>query len=101
MDVGKPSKRLYLGYDKAEAERRKAKLLEFWLFLEEQGQTEWDDFTLTVAHAIRQGKPTITVDPDGAPHEFDYRIRIDDVNRRFARFITLVPTDRQAYDALD
>src|SRR4051812_25770637 len=55
-DVGKPSRRFYLGSDAATANDRKLALVKFWERCQASGKSEWDNESLAVANSIRKGE---------------------------------------------
>jgi hypothetical protein len=55
-DIGKPSKRFYLGSDADAAQERKLKLNEFWNRCQMFGQSEWDADSLAIAKQIGKGE---------------------------------------------
>lgn len=54
-DVGKPSKRFYLGADADAAQERKLALVRLWERHRAEGHAEWTPAALKVAEAIRKG----------------------------------------------
>lgn len=87
VDKGSPPTRFYLGYDKKEAERRKANIEAFWDALSEE---TWSDWSLIIARSIAKGQPVDTSDL-GSLGVAGHAFRLVELQEKFPMVVFAVP----------